>query len=143
MKKKGHSKKRLGASGTRKPHPKLLPISDQMKAWCAALASEVVIWPQVSARSFLGFTAVYRKDKIFAVLPRTRSMETPNALAFRLDAPASPLRKRLTADPRIGFAQIDKARWFSFELASDSDLHDALEWLARACGTAGKEKKSH
>jgi hypothetical protein len=25
-----------------------------------------------------------------------------------------------------------KARWFTFELASDADLHQALKWLSRA-----------
>lgn len=113
-----------------------------MKAWSAALAGEAAAWPQVETRVFFGFTALYRKDKMFAVLPRTRGMETPNGLAFRIDIPAATLRARLEKDLRIGSAEIKKARWFRFELSSDSDLHDALDWLGIAYEAAGKNKKS-
>jgi hypothetical protein len=37
---------------------------------------------------------------------------------------------------------MQKARWFAFELSSDTDLHDALDWLGRAYEAAGKSKKS-
>jgi len=113
-----------------------------MKAWSAALAVEVSDWPEVATRSFFGFTALYRKDKIFAVLPRTRGMETPNALAFRIDTPSAANRARLEKDPRIGSAEIKKARWFTLELSPDTDLHDALDWLGRAYEAAVKSKKS-
>jgi hypothetical protein len=120
-----------------------------MKAWSAALAAEVADWPRVSARSFFGFNALYRGEQMFAALPRTRAMQTPNSLVFKLvDAPV-PLRKRLKADSRIGSMEMKtaretkKARWYTFELSSDTDLHDALDWIGRAYDTAGKRKKSH
>jgi hypothetical protein len=120
-----------------------------MKAWSAALAAEVTDWPRVSVRSFFGFNALYRGEQMFAALPRTRAMQTPNSLVFKLvDAPA-PLHKRLQADSRIGSMEMKtaremkKARWFTFELASDADLHDALDWIGRAYDAAGKRKKSH
>jgi hypothetical protein len=113
-----------------------------MKAWSAALAAEIGGWPQVSARAFFGLAAHYRKDKIFALLPRTRGMETPNSLAFKLRAPTAALCVRLEKDSRIGSTDMQKTRWFTFELASDADLHDALDWLGRAYETAGKDKKS-
>lgn len=113
-----------------------------MKAWSAALAAEVSGWPQVATRSFFGFTALYRKGKMFAVLPRTRGMETANGLAFRIDAPAAAVHARLAEDPRIRSAELQKARWFSFELSSDVDLHDALDWLGKAYEVAGKNKKA-
>jgi len=37
---------------------------------------------------------------------------------------------------------MQQARWFTFELATDSDLHDALDWLTRAHDAAGKGSKS-
>jgi len=113
-----------------------------MKAWCAALADDVRDWPQVATRSFFGFTALYRKDKMFAILPRTRGMETPDALAFRIDTPSAVNRARLGKDPRVGSAEIKKARWFAFELSSDADLHGALDWLGCAYEAASKSKKS-
>jgi len=121
--------------------PKLPAISEEMKAWSAALAGEVAGWPQVATRVFFGFTAFYRKDKIFALLPRTRGMETANSLAFKLESPAAALRKRLEKEPRIGSTQMQKARWFTFEISSDGDLRDALDWLGRAYDAAGKGKK--
>ncbi len=93
-------------------------------------------------RSFFGFTAFYRRDRIFALLPRTRGMETANSLAFKLDPPTAAVRARLEEDPHIGSKQMGKARWFTFELSSDSDLHGALEWLGMAYEAAGKNKKS-
>lgn len=113
-----------------------------MKAWCAALAAETLDWPHIEQRVFFGFTALYRKDTMFAVLPRTRGMETANSLAFRIDTPTAKVRTRLEKDPRIGAAEIKQARWFTFELSSDADLHDALDWLGRAYEAAGKNRQS-
>lgn len=123
--------------------PKLPVVSEQMKAWSAALAGEISGWPQVATRSFFGFTALYRKDKIFALLPRTRGMQTANSLAFKIEGPAPAVRARLEEDARIASTRMQKARWFTFELSSDADLHEGLEWLSRAYEAAGKTKKSN
>jgi hypothetical protein len=122
--------------------PKLPAVSEQMKAWSSALCAEIDDWPRVTARVFFGFTALYRRDRIFALLPRTRGMETANSLAFKLESPAARLLARLRQDSRIGSIQMQKARWFTFELSSDADLHDALDWLARAYEAAGKASSS-
>ena len=122
----------------KRPRPKLPKVSDQMKAWSAALASELADWPQITTRVFFGFTALYRRDRIFAVLPRTRGMETPNSLAFKFDAPSPQARARLGGDARIGSTQMQKARWFTLELSNDADLKAALDWLGRAYDAAGK-----
>lgn len=122
--------------------PKLPKISEEMKAWSAALAGEVGGWPNVTPRSFFGFTALYRKDRMFAALPRTRGMRTPNSLVLKIDAPTPVLCARLEEDARIGSMQMQKARWFTFELSCDADLRGALEWLALAYEAAGKNKKA-
>ena len=124
------------------PRVKLPPVSEQMKAWSAALASEVADWPHVSTRSFFGFAALYRNDKMFAALPRTRAMGTPNSLVFKIVEPSPAVRNKLEKDRRVGDMQMQKARWFTFELASDGDLHNALDWIGLAYGAAGKQKKS-
>jgi predicted DNA-binding protein (MmcQ/YjbR family) len=116
--------------------PKLPAISDEMKAWSAALKAETSDWLGVKGRSFFGFTALYRRDRIFALLPRTRAMSTPNSLAFKLQSPKPRLLEKLRQDPRIGSTQMQKARWFTFELAEDGDLHQALDWLVRAYDAA-------
>lgn len=107
-------------------------ISDQMKAWAGALAADLADWPQVSMRPMFGFTACYRRDVIFALLPKSRGIESPSAIAFKLSEPSTPMRKRIESDSRIRFTDIQKSRWFLFELARDEDLRDALEWLDRA-----------
>ena len=109
--------------------PKLPPVSEQMRAWAAALAAEVKAWPQVSARSFFGFTALYRRSQIFALLPRTRGMEFPDALAFKLEKPASKDRRRLSDDIRVGQTKMGSGRWYTFTIREDGDLRDAAEWL--------------
>lgn len=122
--------------------PRLPAVTEEMKAWSAALGAEVADWPHLSLRSFFGFTALYRKDKIFGVLPRTRGWDTGNSLAFKLEVAAPALQARLEKDPRVGFTLMQKTRWFTFEVSSDADLHDALDWLGRAYEAAGKQKKS-
>ena len=127
----------------RKRRPKLPAISEEMKAWAAGLAGEAGNWPRVNTRAFFGFTALYRTDKIFALVPRTRGMNTANSLAFKLESVTAAVRKQLEKDRRIGTSMMPQARWFSFELSRDADLRDALDWLDRAYEAADKPKKSH
>jgi hypothetical protein len=111
-----------------------------MKAWSAALLTEAGSWPQVTMRSFFGFTALYRAKQIFALLPRTRAMETPNSLAFKLQAPRSRTLTQLKQYPRVGSTEMQKARWFTFEIMTSADLRDALDWLSQAHKAAAKTK---
>lgn len=124
----------------KRERPKLPKISEDLKAWSAALAAEVAGWPQVTMRAFFGLNALYRGKRIFAVLPRTRAMGTPNSIAFKLESPTARTRGRLEEDVRMGSTQMQAARWFTFEIAAAADLRDALEWLARAYEAAGKSK---
>lgn len=108
-----------------------------MKAWAAALAGELATWPQVRSRAFFGFTALYRRDRIFALLPRTRALDPSTSIAFKLESASPHIRTRARQDPRLSFTQMQKARWFTFALDSDADLRDALAWLQRAYEAAG------
>ena len=125
------------------PQPeKLPPVTEQMKAWSAALAGELRGWPQVTQKSFFGFTALYRGRTMFGLLPRTRSIFKGNAVAFRLDRAKQSAQTLLTKDSRIAAFDRDRTRWFTFQILCDSDLHDALDFLARAFAAAGKGQKS-
>lgn len=104
------------------------------------LAGEVTGWPGVTTRPMFGLTAVYRKEAIFAVLPKTRGMESGNSLAFKIPEATLRMRKRLQADGRIQETMMQKARWFVFEMGSDADLRGALRWLNEAYEAAGKGK---
>ncbi len=119
-------------SGTSGKQPFSAPISDQMRAWSAALAAEFRDWPQVTQKSFFGFTALYRGNFMFGLLPRTKSILTANAIAFRFDKASSSVQAILKEDSRVVAFDKNKTRWFTFELSSNADLHDALEYLGRA-----------
>ena len=103
-----------------------------MKAWSTALKTELSAWPDVNSRPMFGLTALYRKKRIFAVLPQTRGMESPNSVAFRLANLSPQMLAWLRKEPRILKPVTEMHRWFSFELSSDLDLRDALRWLTRA-----------
>jgi len=97
------AKKTMLMKKARQRHPQP-DISEEMKAWSAALATETADWPHISQRSFFGFTALYRREKIFALLPRSRNIETANTIAFKVESPAPAVRKQLTEDGRIGIS---------------------------------------
>src|SRR5262245_9274080 len=103
------------SSSKKRPRPSLPKLSEEMKAWSAALAAEVTTWPEVTTRPMFGFTALYRRDKIFAALPRTRGMESPNALAFKLESAAPKILTRAQRDPRIQTTNMQKTRWWVYE----------------------------
>ena len=117
--------------------PKLPVVSEEMKAWAAALECELLSWPQVSTKPMFGFTALYRGQRIFAVLPRTRGMGSASSLAFKLEKAGPPVLGRLKKDGRISSTIMQANRWFVFEMQSDRDFNDALEWMGRAYEAAG------
>jgi hypothetical protein len=114
------------------PRPRLPVVSEEMKAWAAALAEELAGWPGVSSRPMFGLTAFYRGKQIFAVLPRTRGMGSPSSVAFKLPKAGPRVLARLRGEERISTTVMQASRWFVFELATDQDLKGALEWLGRA-----------
>ena len=110
--------------------PKLPRIPEEMRQWSDLLLQEVLGWPDVSSRPMFGMTAVYRGNAIFGVLPRTRAMDTPYSVSFKIVSRNLSLKKRLESDTRILPSTRD-AKWISFELQSGEDLPDAIRWFAR------------
>lgn len=111
----------------------MLRISEEMKQWSAMLENELHGWPEVSSRPMFGFMGIYRGSAIFAALPRSRAMVTPNSIIFRFDPMPHELSKRAQEDSRVDFERrAPGARWFSFALSSTDDLRDALWWLDQA-----------
>jgi len=125
------------SAALKRTRPRLPKITEEMKAWSAALGTEVMTWPGVTTRPMFGLTAVYRARKIFAVLPRTRCMDAPNSIAFKLESAGVRIRARAQRDPHISAFGMQNARWLSFEMNCDADLHPALQWLSRAYEAAG------
>ena len=119
--------------------PVLLPASEEMKHWAALLGGEVETWPDVSTRPMFGFVSYYRGKQIFAALPKTRTMGSPNSFIFKVGE-GSPLKAKARSDPRIDSADLAKARWLTFAISSEGDLRDALRWLDRAYLAASKRQ---
>lgn len=84
-----------------------------------------------------GLTGLYHHKKIFAVLPRTRTMDTPNSIAFRLPKRSGKITERMKKDERV-IIPTPEAKWISFIVESETDIHDALQWLAHAYDEAVK-----
>ena len=95
---------------------KLPPVSEQMKARSAALVAELRGWPQVTRKSFSGYTALcsiqicYRGKTTFGLLPRARRIFKGNAVAFRLDRGNRSAQTLLTKDSRIVAFDKEKTR---------------------------------
>lgn len=122
---------------TKRARPRMPPISEEMKQWSAMLAQELRGWPQVTSRPMFGMLGFYRRKKIFAALPVTRGIATPNSFIFRFDPMPPELKQRALQEPRIVTeGRAPGARWFSFEVGSTADLRDALWWLNQACERA-------
>lgn len=113
---------------TLRPRPKLLPISEEARRWSALLESEVLSWPGVIAKRMFGFRALYRGKRIFAALPHSRGFGPDASILLKMKTMPPALLQRAGSDSRIGTSNPGKG-WFSFTLSSDTDLHDALEWL--------------
>ena len=88
-----------------------------------------------------GLMAAYRGGKIFAALPKSRGMGSPNSLAFKLETSDPQVRQQLESDSHIRTTMMRKTRWFTFEVSSDADLNPALKWLDRAYEVAGRVRK--
>jgi hypothetical protein len=86
-----------------------------------------------------GMTGLYSGEKIFAVLPRTRALDVPDSIAFRLLKPSQQIVTELQNDERIVTPTL-AGKWISFVIQSDSDIHGALNWLALAYRQAQKSK---
>jgi hypothetical protein len=114
-----------------RPRPKLPRIPEEMRQWSDLLLQEVLGWSQVSSRPMFGMTGLYRAGCIFAVLPRTRAMETRYSVSFKIPRRSASLEKSLKADPHI-LPPPGNAKWISFELQSGDDLPRTIEWLSRA-----------
>jgi hypothetical protein len=136
MKAKKTKRKRpaKGQQPKRRERPKMPPISQEMKQWSAMLRTELMGWPQVKSRPMFGMSGLYRRKKIFAALPGTRGIDTPNSIIFRFDPMPADLKQRALRESRI----TPGTRWFTFEIQFTEDLRDALWWLNHAYEAAKK-----
>jgi hypothetical protein len=121
------------AKKTKRPRPKMHPIAEEMKQWSAMLGQELKTWPRVTSRPMFGLLGFYRGARIFAGLPVTRAIKTPNSIIFKIEPMPPELLRRAAQEPRIDAESGARgARWCAFELSSEKDVRDALWWLNQA-----------
>jgi len=93
--------------------PQLPPVSEAMRHVFTLLAEELSTWPDVSTKLMFGLRAVYRGSATFAMLPDKRSLEIPDAIAYR-----------------------EGDEWKAFEMKSELDIGRALVVLEGAYARA-------
>jgi hypothetical protein len=120
--------------------PRLLPVPEETRRWSVLLESELLDWPGVIAKRMFGFRDLYRGKRIFAALPNSRGFSLEATILLKFDPMPPALLQRAESDSRIHGNTPGKG-WLSFALASDADLHDALEWLNGAYEAAGKRAR--
>lgn len=69
-------------------------------------------------------------------------MWATNSIGFKLESPNQRVTRGLREDPRVAATRMQKAKWFSFTLSGDPDLHGALDWLGTAYEATGKTSKT-
>jgi hypothetical protein len=79
-----------------------------------------------------GFVAYFRGRRIFAGLPKSKSMHSSSSIIFKFHKLSGMLMTALRRDSRVAISELGGVGWQSFELSSDADLRDALAWLDRA-----------
>ena len=105
-------------------------VSEEMQAWSGMLADELRTWPEVRERPMFGLVAFYRGASVFAALPKTRGVNSPNSFIFKLAAGSPERRSRVEAEARIDTS--GNPLWLPFELSAETDMRGALAWLRTA-----------
>jgi len=101
-------------------------ISAEMKRYAALLEAELKRWPNVRTGKMFGMVSVYRGDRIFALLPATRSLEGANSIMIKVERRGSQGRP----EEREG------KKWDAVEILTEADLTAALDRLQQAYARA-------
>jgi hypothetical protein len=120
--------------------PRFHKLSPEMERWAAMLAEELVQWPGVTTKPMFGLAGFYRGKTIFAAVPKSRCIGSPNTVIFKLPH-GSKWRGDAATDSRVHSDSAETHKWLHFEIGSDSDLRDALIWFERAFQSAKAPRK--
>lgn len=103
--------------------------SEEMRRLAAGLETELLAWPAVTAKPMFGMTALYRGQRIFAALPKSRALWTANSIAIKMPRLSDELETKAAKDKRfVRISELGKG-WHAFELNEERDLTAALFWL--------------
>jgi hypothetical protein len=129
--------KRAGAG--RKAMPKFYSVDEEMKRRASLVERELAGWPNVTTKPMFGMISLFRNGAIFAAVPRTKTLRSPQSIILKFDPMPDGLAEKRKAEPRLTRdAPGPGAGWHAFELATDADIKDALWWLNQAYELAKK-----
>ena len=133
------SKRRKNPRVPRARRATFAAIAQEMRRWSAFLETELMTWPDVNRKAMFGFLSFYRAGKIFAALLWRRGFNSSSSLILRFTRMPAALLAKARADARMDTnTRVPGKGWFSFEVASECDLRDALAWLDHAYQAAKK-----
>ena len=119
--------------------PKFFAVDEAMKHLASLLEGELRGWPGVTTKPMFGMVSFFCKGAIFAAVPRTRTLRSPQSIILKFDPMPSLLAGKMAEEPRLSRdAPGPGAGWHAFDLSSESDIRDALRWLNQAYELAGK-----
>lgn len=112
-----------------------------MRQWCALMEAELLSWPDVEARPMFGMLGFYRKGKIFAAIPRNRTVGNTDAVLVKLLGASAKLTEKALSHPKAITSAMPKAGWICMAMDSIEDVREMLRWFSHAYELAGKEMK--
>ncbi len=121
---------------------KLAYVSEAMKQWCALLESELLSWPQVTARPMFGMIGFYRAGRIFAAIPRDRNPGNTDAVLVKLLGASEKVAAQALNHPKAITTAMPKAGWICMAMDSLEDVREMLRWFSQAYELAGKTPQS-
>src|SRR3954462_10996880 len=104
-------------------------VSDEVRVFSEFLLNELLSWPGVSSKHMFGLKGVYRDKVIFAALPSTRALNTSCSVSFKLPTKTPAILKAIEPDDRRLTSDLRTHIWLSFEIRTDRDIPDAIEWF--------------
>jgi hypothetical protein len=140
LKQKTAAKPKLNKPGAkRKAMPKFFVVDEEMKHRASLLEGELRGWPSVTTKPMFGMVSFFRKTTIFAAVPKTRTLRSPQSIILKFDPMPPSLSEKMASEPRLTRdAPGPGAGWHAFDLSSENDIKDALWWLNQAYGLAKK-----
>jgi len=132
-KKKPAAKQPKKASAKRAAMPTFYAVDEEMKHRASLLEAELSAWPGVKTKPMFGMVGFFRRNSIFAAVPRTRTLRSPQSIILKFDPVPAALTEKIKAEPRIADRAPGPGKgWHAFAIVSTEDIKDALWWLNQA-----------
>ena len=116
----------------KRERPRFARPSEEMRRIGAMLGEELQTFPGVSIRPMFGMVAYFRDGLIFAALPRTKTLGSPNSIIFKLNAAPDRVLARARKDARVQVSEKGMAGWQRLEISEEHDIAHAQHWLVEA-----------